>query len=114
VAALAATLAAGSGHPVSRAIAAGLAAQGVPPGAPPAWPTARRGVSAHIDGQNLRLIGWRAAQALGLDSNALAARLAPHQAQGRSVSLLVRDGEVLALLAVADTVKGHAARRWPS
>jgi len=105
----AATLAAGSSHPVSRAIAAGLAAQGVPPGAAAGLADEPgSGVSAHIDGQNLRLIGWRAAQALGLDSNALAARLAPHQAQGRSVSLLVRDGEVLALLAVADTVKGHA------
>lgn len=105
----AATLAAGSSHPVSRAIAAGLAAQGVPPGAAAGLADEPgSGVSAHIDGQPLGLIGWRAAQALGLGSDALAARLAPHQAQGRSVSLLVRDGEVLALLAVADTVKGHA------
>ncbi|MBS0416023.1 MAG: cation-translocating P-type ATPase [Proteobacteria bacterium] len=105
----AATLAAGSDHPVSRAIAAGLAAQGVQPGASEGLADEPgSGVSAQVDGQRLRLIGWRAAQALGLGSEAVAARLAPHQAQGRSVSLLARDGEVLALLAVADTVKDHA------
>ncbi|CAM5778567.1 heavy metal translocating P-type ATPase [Ottowia pentelensis] len=105
----AATLAAASDHPVSRAIAAGLAAQGVQAGASEGFADAPgNGVSARIDGQRLRLIGWRAAQALGLGSEAVAARLAPHQAQGRSVSLLARDGEVLALLAVADTVKDHA------
>ena len=105
----AATLAAASDHPVSRAIAAGLAAQGVQAGASEGFADAPgNGVSAQIDGQRLRLIGWRAAQALGLGSEAVAARLAPHQAQGRSVSLLARDGEVLALLAVADTVKDHA------
>ena len=37
-----------------------------------------------------------------------AERLAVHQAAGRSVSLLVSDTEVLALFAVADTLKDHA------
>ena len=66
------------------------------------------GIEARIDGEQVRLIGWRAAQAQGLGDAALAARLAPHQAQGRSVSLLVAGGQVRALLAVADTVKPHA------
>ena len=93
----AATLAGASDHPVSRAIAAGLAAQGVQPG--PMTDFADRpgdGIEARMDGETVRLIGGRAAQAQGLVDAALAARLAPHQAQGRSVSLLVRDGEVLA------------------
>ena len=105
----AATLAGASDHPVSRAIAAGLAAQGVQPG--PMTDFADRpgdGIEARIDGEQVRLIGWRAAQAQGLGDAALAARLAPHQAQGRSVSLLVAGGQVRALLAVADTVKPHA------
>jgi hypothetical protein len=113
VAALAATLAAGSTTRCRVPLPPAWPRKACRRARPPAWPTSPARREAHIDGQNLRLIGWRAAQALGLDSNALAARLAPHQAQGRSVSLLVRDGEVLALLAVADTV-GHAARRWPS
>ena len=105
----AATLAGASDHPVSRAIAAGLAAQGVQSG--PMTDFADRpgdGIEARIDGEQVRLIGWRAAQAQGLGDAALAARLAPHQAQGRSVSLLVAGGQVRALLAVADTVKPHA------
>ena len=105
----AATLAGASDHPVSRAIAAGLAAQGVQPG--PMTDFADRpgdGIEARMDGETVRLIGGRAAQAQGLVDAALAARLAPHQAQGRSVSLLVQGDQVLALLAVADTVKPHA------
>ena len=105
----AATLAGASDHPVSRAIAAGLAAQGVLPGAMTDFADRPgEGIQARIDGQQLRLIGWRAAQAQGLGDAALAARLAPHQAQGRSVSLLASGDEVLALLAVADTIKPHA------
>jgi len=105
----AATLAGASDHPVSRAIAAGLAAQGVLPGAMTDFADRPgEGIHARIDGQQLRLIGWRAAQAQGLGDAALAARLAPHQAQGRSVSLLASGDEVLALLAVADTIKPHA------
>jgi Cd2+/Zn2+-exporting ATPase len=105
----AAALAAGSDHPVSRAIAQGLAARGVRPGACEGFiDRPGSGVEARIGGRRLQLINWRAAQAQGLAGERLAARLAPHQAAGRSVSLLATDDEVLALLAVADTLKPHA------
>jgi Cd2+/Zn2+-exporting ATPase len=105
----AATLAGASHHPVSRAIAQGLAAEGVQPLPFDAFvDRPGNGVEAVVAGHPLQLIGWRAAQAQGLATAELAARLAPHQAEGRSISLLVEDGRVLALLAVADTVKPHA------
>ncbi|QTD45588.1 heavy metal translocating P-type ATPase [Ottowia testudinis] len=105
----AAALSAQSDHPVSRAIAQGLTAEGVAaaqvtqfidrPGS---------GVEGVVDGQRLRLVSVRALEGSALASAALTARLAAHQAQGRSVSLLASDTEVLALFAVADTLKGHA------
>ena len=105
----AAALAAQSDHPVSRAIAQGLASQDVTasevtqfidrPGS---------GVEGVVSGQRLRLVSVRALEGTDLVSAELTERLAVHQAAGRSVSLLVSDTEVLALFAVADTLKDHA------
>jgi len=67
------------------------------------------GVEGVVAGQRLRLVSARAVAAMGLGSTDLDERLAAHQAQGRSVSLLVSGTAVLALFAVADTVKDHAA-----
>ena len=105
----AAALSAHSAHPVSQAIAQGLAAQGVAAGDVEHFvDQPGHGVEGVVGGQRLRLISQRAAEALGLGSALLTERLAAHQAQGRSVSLLVSDTAVLALFAVADTVKDHA------
>ena len=105
----AAALSAHSAHPVSQAIAQGLAAQGVAAGNVEHFvDQPGHGVEGVVGGQRLRLISQRAAEALGLGSALLTERLAAHQAQGRSVSLLVSDTAVLALFAVADTVKDHA------
>ena len=105
----AAALSAHSAHPVSQAIAQGLAAQGVAAGNVEHFvDQPGHGVEGVVGGQRLRLISQRAAEALGLGSALLTERLAAHQAQGRSVSLLATDTEVLALFAVADTVKDHA------
>ena len=105
----AAALAAQSDHPVSRAIAHGLASQDVTasevtqfidrPGI---------GVEGVVSGQRLRLVSVRALEGTDLVTAELTERLAVHQAAGRSVSLLVSDTEVLALFAVADTLKDHA------
>ena len=98
-----------SDHPVSQAIAQGLAAEGVAGGAVSQFiDRPGHGVEATVDGHRLRLVSQRAVEALGLGSAALTERLAAHQAQGRSVSLLATDTDVLALFAVADTVKDHA------
>ena len=105
----AAALAAQSDHPVSRAIAHGLASQDVTasevtqfidrPGS---------GVEGVVSGQRLRLVSVRALEGTDLVTAELTERLAVHQAAGRSVSLLVSNTEVLALFAVADTLKDHA------
>ena len=98
-----------SDHPVSRAIAEGLAAEGVMAGTVTQFvDRPGSGVEAVVDGRRLRLFSQRAIEAAGLGSALLTERLAAHQAQGRSVSLLASDTEVLALFAVADTVKYHA------
>lgn len=92
-----AALSSHSAHPVSQAIAQGLAGQGVAAGSVEHFvDQPGHGVEGVVDGQRLRLISQRAAEALGLGSAALTERLAAHQAQGRSVSLLASDTAVLA------------------
>ena len=105
----AAALSAQSDHPVSRAIAQGLASQDVTAGEVTQFiDRPGSGVEGVVSGQRLRLVSVRALEGTDLVTAALTERLAVHQAAGRSVSLLVSDTEVLALFAVADTLKDHA------
>ena len=99
----ASSLAGHSDHPVSQAIAAGLSGQLATLQGFTAW--AGRGVGAEVDGQALLLGNHRLIEERGLCSAALEAKLAVHEAQGRTVTLLASDREVLALFAVADTIK---------
>lgn len=92
-----------SDHPVSKAVAAGLAAAAVDVADFAASPG--RGVSATVDGQQLMLGNARWAQELGLQSQELTARMSAHERMGRSVTLLMSRTSVLALMAVADTIK---------
>ena len=104
-----AALSAQSDHPVSRAIAQGLASQDVTAGEVTQFiDRPGSGVEGVVNGQRLRLVSVRALEGTDLVTAALTERLAVHQAAGRSVSLLVSDTEVLALFAVADTLKDHA------
>ena len=105
----AAALSAQSDHPVSRAIAQGLASQDVTAGEVTQFiDRPGSGVEGVVSDQRLRLVSVRALEGTDLVTAALTERLAVHQAAGRSVSLLVSDTEVLALFAVADTLKDHA------
>ena len=105
----AAALSAQSDHPVSRAIAQGLASQDVTAGEVTQFiDRPGSGVEGVVSGQRLRLVSVRALEGTDLVGAELTERLAVHQAAGRSVSLLVSDTEVLALFAVADTLKDHA------
>ena len=105
----AAALSAQSDHPVSRAVAQGLASQDVTAGEVTQFiDRPGSGVEGVVAGQRLRLVSVRALEGTDLVTAALTERLAVHQAAGRSVSLLVSDTEVLALFAVADTLKDHA------
>lgn len=99
----AADLAGHSNHPVSKAIAQGLeAGQG---GVSDFKALAGRGVEAQLAGQAIMLGNHRLIEERGLCSPAIEELLATHEAQGRTVTLLASATEVLALFAVADTIK---------
>jgi Zn2+/Cd2+-exporting ATPase len=97
-------LAGHSDHPVSKAIAQGLGVQGngqlegftALPG---------RGIEAKADGLSLILGNHRLVEDRGLCSPQIEARLAEHEAQGRTVTMLASSTQVLAIFAVADTIK---------
>ena len=99
----AADLAGHSDHPVSKAIAQGLdAGQG---GVSEFKALAGRGVEAQVQGKTLLLGNHRLIEERGLCSPAIEELLSSHEAKGRTVTLLADEREVLAIFAVADTIK---------
>ena len=104
---IAAALAAQSDHPVSRAIASGLTPNRVEARNFAALPG--RGIEADIDGQRYLLGNHRLIEERGLCSAAIEAVLRTHEQAGRTVSLLATASGVLALFAVADTIKPSSA-----
>jgi len=99
----AASLAARSDHPASQAIAAGLDGERLPVAAFAALPG--RGVTGQVQARVLLLANHRAVHERGLCGPELEAQLRLHEQQGRTVTLLADEGRVLALFAVADTIK---------
>lgn len=99
----AAALASRSDHPVSKAIAAGIAVE--PAGVLGFTALPGRGVQAGVEGRRLVLGNPRLIEERGHSTPDIEARCAEHERQGRSVTLLADDRGVLALFAVADTVK---------
>jgi Cd2+/Zn2+-exporting ATPase len=103
---LAASLAARSDHPVSRAIAAAAEVAGLPLHEVMHFEAlAGRGVRGDIAGQTYWLGNHRLAGEQGVDSPELAARVQDLEAQGKTVVVLTGEGRVLALFGVADTLK---------
>jgi Cd2+/Zn2+-exporting ATPase len=100
---LAKSLAARSDHPVSKAIAQGLAVQAQEVEAFEA--VAGRGVQGVIDGHPYILANHRWIEERGQCSAPLEARLAVHEEAGRTVTILANRDRVIALFAVADTIK---------
>ena len=100
---LAASLAARSDHPVSKAIAQGISAGPVTVEDFKALPG--RGVEGVVGGRRLVLGNHRLVHERGLCGPALEAALAGHEQQGHTVTLLAEDSRVLALFAVADTIR---------
>lgn len=100
---IAVVLASHSDHPVSRAIAAGLTPNAVE--ARQFTALAGRGVQAEVAGVTYVLGNHRLIEERGQCSPALEARLAPHEEAGRTVTLLASPERVVALFAVADTIK---------
>ena len=96
-------LASHSDHPVSKAIAICL---------DPGYGViedfklvAGRGVEARVDGRPLILGNHRLIQERGLCSSSIEARLADHEALGRTVTMLATQTQVLAIFAIADTIR---------
>ncbi|WIT12143.1 heavy metal translocating P-type ATPase [Paucibacter sediminis] len=103
---LALALASRSDHPVSLAIARGLAAECAQPAAVHDFAAAAgRGVQGAVDGLPLVLANHRWIEERGQCSAALEAGLALHERAGRTVAMLADAGGVLAICAVADTIK---------
>jgi Cd2+/Zn2+-exporting ATPase len=101
--AIAAGIASRSDHPVSRAIAEGLELEPPEVGDFAALPG--RGVQATHEGRAYVLGNHRLIEERGLCTPALEAELKRHEEAGRTVTLLASGDEVLALFAVADTIK---------
>ncbi|ADU38265.1 heavy metal translocating P-type ATPase [Variovorax paradoxus] len=101
--AIAASIAGRSDHPVSKAIAEGLKGEREEVGDFTALPG--RGVQAVLSGQSYMLGNHRLIEEKGLCTPALEAELKRHEEAGRTVTLLASSRAVLALFAVADTIK---------
>ncbi len=103
---LAASLASRSDHPVSQAIARAAQADGLTLFAVEDFTAiAGRGVSGMIDGMSYSLGNHRLVEELGRCSPELEARLDTLEREGKTVVMLIDAERVLALFAVADTVK---------
>jgi Cd2+/Zn2+-exporting ATPase len=103
---LAASLAARSDHPVSRAIAEAAARDGVALRAVESFEAlAGRGTKGVVDGKTYHLGNHRLIHEQGRCSDALEARLSALEEQGKTVILLTDEQSVHGLFAVADTVK---------
>jgi Cu+-exporting ATPase len=113
--ALAAALAAGSEHPLAKAVDAAAQARGLTvPAAESVAALPGRGVGGVVAGRALVLASARLLHERGLDPGPLAARAAALQAAGDTVSWLMDDTRVIALFAFGDAVKpgaGEAVRR---
>ena len=106
---IAASLAARSDHPVSQAVARAATEAGIPQRPVEDFTAiAGRGVRGRVDGRGYRFGNHRLIEELKLCSPALEARLDALERQGKTVVLLADESEVLAIFAVADTVRGSS------
>ena len=107
----AASLAARSDHPVSKAIAKAAQEQGVNLVAVDDFAAlAGRGTQGRIQGENLFLGNARLLQEQGLLTPDLAAQIDALEQQGKTVVTLMNAQHALALFAVADTIKDSSTR----
>ena len=103
---LAASLAGRSDHPVSKAITAGLNQQAADiPEVHDFQALPGRGVRGRINGRNMQLGNHRLMHEAGLCGPNLEAALTEHENLGHSITLMADETRVLALFAVADTIK---------
>ncbi len=101
----AADLAVHSDHPVSQAIAAGLNDKRCRVNLSGFKALPGRGIQAQAHGMELVLGNHRLIEERGLCKPEIEARLNLHEEQGRTVTMLASTTQVLALFAVADSIK---------
>ncbi|WP_369694445.1 heavy metal translocating P-type ATPase [Mailhella massiliensis] len=106
---LAAGLAARSDHPVSRALAENAEEQGLAlPDVEDFEAVPGLGVRGRVEGRLYHLGSRRMMACLGLDSAELEGRIAALESRGRTVVALAGEEGVLALFAVADTLRENS------
>jgi Cu+-exporting ATPase len=107
---LAASLEAGSEHPLAAATLRGAKAKGLKPvKAGDFEAVTGQGVKARIDGRTAALGNARLMQGFGIDVKPLAHTAEARHKQGETVMFLGVDGKLAGLVAVADLVKPSAA-----
>lgn len=111
VLALAARAEAGSEHPLARPLLDAAAARGLDVGPLPerTEPLPGRGVVATIDGRRVAVGNARLLEHLGIEPGPATPHLDALAAQGRTPMAVVRDAEVVGVIAVADRVRADAA-----
>ncbi|MDA3913396.1 heavy metal translocating P-type ATPase, partial [Oleiagrimonas sp.] len=109
---LAAALEQPSEHPLARAVLAGAKDEGLPiPSLEDFKAVAGQGVSGRVDGRTVALGNHALMQGLGVDMPADRQQQAERlREDGSTVMFLAADGEVVALLAIADRIKDGAAK----
>jgi P-type Cu+ transporter len=107
---LAASLEAGSEHPLATAILRGAEQKGLKPAKVEDFEAVTgQGVKAHVDGQFAALGNARLMESFGIEVSPLAKSADARRKQGETVMYLGANGKLAGLVAVADPVKPSAA-----
>jgi Cu+-exporting ATPase len=106
---LAASLEAGSEHPLAEAILRGAKETGIAPCAVQGFEAVPgHGVRGQVDGREVLFGNRRLMEGAGIDVASVGADMERYQADGKTAMLLACDGELAAVIAVADTIKAEA------
>ncbi|MFC4350889.1 heavy metal translocating P-type ATPase [Fodinicurvata halophila] len=107
---LAAAVEAASEHPLAEAVVEAAFEAGLtPPDAESFEATPGKGVTARIDGANVLVGSPRFVTESGVDLTSIERQVSELEDKGRTVIVVVRDGEFIGLLALGDAPRGDAA-----
>jgi Cd2+/Zn2+-exporting ATPase len=110
VLALAASLEAGSAHPLASAVLAAASERGIEPlPVDSLTDLPGRGIEADIGGRSVQLVSPAFAEEIAQLPDAVSAAIAASEALGNTVIVLVDDGTIVGYLAVSDPVREEAA-----
>ncbi len=103
---LAATAEKGSEHPLGEAIVRAAKERGIALGETQSFEAVPgHGIKVRVDGRLVLVGNRRLIQTAGIDISGLEPRIQDLEAQGKTAMLLAADGELLGVIAVADTLK---------